>query len=191
MEVPSNVACSIGNQAIDKGNIGGQLRFYAWDAVMPCAGRICPAFISCTFVGKNKVEEIVADRERGLEEEIPRCGIMQNYLSSITDIIFRNYAEDLTEAQLYRIGMGLIPSYRQLCRLKIAELGLDSVTYTTDKGEPKMHPIFNAIRDQIVAIEKMWHTIGLNKLDDMDLDKSNNAYDAMQQEAKAYMANKK
>lgn len=191
MEVPQLVQNSIGSQSIEKGDIGGQLRFYAWDTVTPCTGRLCPTFMNCTFALKDKVEEIIENRERGIEEDIPRCGIMQNYLSSITSIIFRNYAEDLTEAQLYRIGMGLIPSYRQLCRLKIVELGLDSVTYTTINGEPKLHPIFHAIRDQIVSIEKMWHTIGLNKLDDLDLSKSNNAYDAMQEEANQSVLNRK
>ena len=183
MEVPNNVKLSIGNQAIEKGDIAGQLRFYAWDAVTPCAGRLCPAFMSCSFSRKHDVEVIIEDRERGLEVDLPRCGIMQNYLSAITEIIFRNYVEDLSEAQLYRVGMGLIPSYRLLCRLKIEELGVESVCYNNAKGERKLNPIFNAMRDQIITIEKIWHSIGFNKLDMLDADKSINDYSAMETEA--------
>jgi len=185
MELPSGLKQSIGNQAIEKGDIAGQLKFYAWDSVVPCSGRLCPAFAECTCMVKNEVEVIVARREEGIEIDIPRCGVMQNYLTSIVNIIFRNYAEELSEAQLYRIGMGLIPAYRQLCRLQIAELGLVHVTFTNSAGNAVMHPLLRAINDQISMIEKLWGTIGLNRLDMNEEDiPVLNAYDRMDKEAR-------
>jgi hypothetical protein len=191
MDVPLRVRRNIGTQAIEKGSVAGELKFFAWDALPACKGEMCPAFMECTYQLKDKVSEICRQRENGTEIALPPCGLMHNYLASVTEIIFRNYAEDLNEAQLYRIGMGLLPQYRQLCRLQIEELGLGSVVYHNDKGDPKLHPLFNAIRDQIVAIEKMWHTIGLNDLDKIDIEKSTNMYDAMATEAEAGVAAKK
>ncbi|MCK5862502.1 MAG: hypothetical protein KAH38_08455 [Candidatus Hydrogenedentes bacterium] len=183
MDVPKLVRKSIGSQSIVKGDIEGQLKYFAWDAVPNCTGPLCPAYLDCTFQRKEEVAELLEQRQNGLELELPRCGIMRGYLESVTEIIFRNYAEDLTETQLYRIGMGLVPQYRQLCRLQIEELGLNSVLYTTEKGDPRMHPLLGAIREQISVVEKMWHSIGLHKLDEDDMERSNNVYDAMNNEA--------
>lgn len=185
MEIPSGLKQSIGNQAIEKGDIAGQLMFYAWDAVVPCSGRLCPAYLECSCAVKDEVETIVERREEGIELELPRCGVMHNYLTSITNIIFRNYAEQLSEAQLYRIGMGLIPAYRQLCRLQIAELGLASVTFVNSAGNHVIHPLIRAINDQIGVIERLWATIGLNRLDQIEEDIPKlNAYDRMDKEAR-------
>ena len=191
MDVPKRVRRNIGSQAIEKGSVGGELKFFAWDALPSCQGMLCPAFSECKYTLKDSVSELCRQREEGIDVVLPPCGLMHNYLQSVTEIIFRNYAEDLNEAQLYRVGMGLLPAYRQLCRLQIEELGLRSVIYHTDKGDPKLHPLLNAIRDQSVAIEKMWHSIGLNKLDELDLQKSGNVYDAMNAEAVEAVAQKK
>jgi hypothetical protein len=184
MELPSGIKRSIGNQAITKGDIEGQLKFYAWDVVTPCMGTSCPAYMECSFSGKEDVDTIIRKREEGIELSIPCCQLMKSYLTSIVDIIFRNYAEELTEAQLYRIGMGLIPLYRQLCRFKIAELGLMSVLYVNATGNPAIHPLMKEIREQIIAIERMWITIGLHKIDQLEIEKDRiNPYDAMAKEA--------
>ena len=190
MEVPKLVRRSIGNQSIDKGDIQGQLKYYAWDAVPSCSGAMCPAYTDCSFLRKTEVADLKEKRAEGLEVEFPRCGIMRGYLESVTEIIFRNYAEELTESQLYRIGMGMIPQYRQLCRLQIEELGLHSILYQNPTGEPRIHPLLGAIREQISTVEKMWHSIGLHKLDEADAKKSTNVYDAMNYEAQQKIADK-
>ncbi len=191
MDTPKDIANNVGNQDIAKGNIAGQLHFYAWDAITHCRGAMCPAFDECDADVKSEVQALVEMRTRGYVVEIPKCEIMKQYLESVTSMLFRNYAEDWNEAQLYRIGMGLIPQYRQLCRLQIEELGLVGMTYVTEKGDPRLHPLVTAIRDQIVAIEKMWHSIGLPAMDDADLKRSNNAYDTMNREAIANMGKNK
>ena len=183
MEVPKKVQNRLRSQEIDKGSVEGELKFYAWDTVAVCSGTMCPAFADCTFPVKNTVAELYAEREKGNAVGVPPCKLMDNYLTSVTDIIFRNYAEDLNEAQLFRIGMGMLPMYRQLCKLQIEELGLRSVLYHNEKGDPRLHPLINAIRDQVNAIEKMWNSIGLNELDKLDTEKSANVYDAMNREA--------
>ena len=183
MNIPKRVQRNIGTPAIEKGDIAGELKFYAWDTLPVCQGKLCPAYLECTFVFKDSVADLCKQREEGIAVELPKCGLMHNYLLSVTEIIFRNYAEDLNEAQLYRIGMGLLPQYRQLCRFQIEELGLTSVVYHTDKGDPRLHPLFTAIREQINAIEKMWGTIGLNDLDKLDTAAFGNVYDAMNAEA--------
>ncbi len=190
MELPLRLKRSIGTQSIEKGDVEGQLMYYAWDALPSCTGRFCPAFTDCSFSRKMEVADIMEQRENGVEMELPKCGIMRGYLTTITQVIFRNYMEDLTEAQLYRIGMGLIPMYRQLCRLQIEELGLHSMLYTNDKGDPKIHPLNNAIREQIIAIERLWQTIGLNKLDEVEAAKIRNAYDRMNDEAQKRIKDK-
>jgi hypothetical protein len=130
-----------------KGYYRGSIKMVAWSAVHLCQKRRCPAYDACKF------------------QKSGRCALMMSYLGAFSEMIHAEFGEEIVkrgERFLYQIGMHLIPLYRILCKLKIAEFGVVSPTFTTDKGVIKPHPIFREIRDTIRAISMMWERLGLN-----------------------------
>jgi hypothetical protein len=163
--IPDGLRKKFTGTEIDKGMYEGQLCMYAWTAIPTCSGRGCPAYIECTCSDKDVADERRMMVLEGNDVEVPKCGILVDYMESISNIIFRNYGESLTEPQLYRIGMHLFPLYKILGKLKIAELA-DGPVMTLDKGGiRRMSPIFKEIREQIKLIESTWSSIGLQLLD--------------------------
>jgi len=120
----------------------GSIMLYSWDVVQECIGDDCPAYLICKF------------------KKVGRCYAQTQYLRAISSVVFRNY-QNLTEPQLYRIGMHLVPLYKTLIRLKIEELGVTSVLYTDGRGNKRVNPLFKEIRETIKTIESTWKTIGL------------------------------
>jgi len=95
-----------------------------------------------------------------------KCGVQTEYMEVVTEIIVRNFKEELSEGDLYRVGMHLIPMYNVLCKLKIAMVGVIDPVVTTARGSVAMHPIFKEFRQQIKAIEDAWRSIGISEFPD-------------------------
>jgi len=95
-----------------------------------------------------------------------KCGVQTEYMEVITEIIIRNFKEELSESDLYRVGMHLIPLYNVLCKLKIAMVGVEQVTVHGPRGGIAMHPIFKEFRQQIKIIEDTWKSIGISEFPD-------------------------
>lgn len=122
-----------------------------WDHVPDCRGVNCPAYRPCHWTSKDTVGS--------------KCYVIMTYLRSITNRIFREVGCDITQIQKSRVGLELIPLYRLLIRLKIEELGVGSLSYTTPKGMIAIHPIVKEIRETIKAIEGVMAAIGIHDLD--------------------------
>jgi len=121
-----------------------KLSLYSWDVVQDCRVKQCPAFKDCTYTKSGK------------------CGVMMQYMKATSAMFFSNFAEELDEAGFYRIGMHLMPLYRVLCKLKIAEVGVAKVIITGATGRKYVNPIFREIRDCIKLIESLWSNMGLS-----------------------------
>ena len=80
-------------------------------------------------------------------------------------MVLQNFGNDLTEPELYRVGMQLIPLYKQLARLKIVEMSLTTraMVEETKGGTSKMHPVLKEIRECIRAINAEWREIGISR----------------------------
>jgi hypothetical protein len=89
---------------------------------------------------------------------------MLKYLKAVTQVIMTNYEKNLDEGQLYRVGMHIVPLYRNLCRFKIYELGVGSVVHTDEKGKRTVDPIYKEIREHIKLIEQMWKSVGITSV---------------------------
>ncbi|MCP3681909.1 MAG: hypothetical protein GY861_04390 [bacterium] len=77
-------------------------------------------------------------------------------------MIFKNFSDVLDEPMLYQIGIHLMPLYKNLCKLKIEELGVkQAVTMNTKSGRDQINPIYKEIREHIKIIQMMWRDIGL------------------------------
>lgn len=128
-----------------------KIKLYSWDVLPMCRSDECPAAHYCHYLtGKAEPE---------------RCWVIGKYIKHTVDVIFGNIGDKMTEAQLFRVGTGLIPLYRNLARLKIEEAGLVSPNIETVKGTPVPHPIYKEIRAYIKDIEALWKSIGIENLD--------------------------
>jgi hypothetical protein len=140
-----------GKLVVSKGNFGGdrEMKQYMFDACPNCRVDECPAADICDYE---------TTKENGT-----KCEFMKKYIGSIVDTIMRNMVVE-SEFQLYRIGMHLVPLYKNLCRLQIEEMGVRRVVQLTPKGSWQIHPIYNEIRQHISMIEKTWRSIGIHDI---------------------------
>ena len=146
-------------------------QLYSWDAVPDCTDDLCPAFNYCEFSLTKQREA----KERQEEPTNPgnnsqignRCYTQLTYVRDVLGLI-TGAIKGLDEVTLFKIGSHLVPLYSMWCRLKIAELGVTDVVYTTARGTICIHPIYKELRDTAMKIEMMWEKIGLRYLKDKD-----------------------
>lgn len=140
---------------ISKGFFAEDTLFYAWDAVDFCSGTNCIATEVCPYTqsGINKATGKFEQR---------KCAVQKNFLRSLSVILYRNYYEIISESQLYRIGMHLMPLYKMLSKLYIVELGVERVAYSDAKGMVRVHPVYKEIRETVKSISQEWHNLGLS-----------------------------
>lgn len=144
--IPSYMQERMGKMGVMKGKTDdGAVSLYSWDAVAECEVENCPAYLNCPYQKEGK------------------CHAQVQYLKAVTSIVFNNF-DEITEPQLYRVGMHLVPLYKTLCRMKLEEIGTTSVAYTDSKGNRKVNPIFREIRETIKVIELTWKSIGLDRI---------------------------
>ncbi|MDY6957897.1 MAG: hypothetical protein SVK08_01935 [Halobacteriota archaeon] len=126
-----------------------RIKLYSWDVLPLCRSDNCPAANFCHYLtGKAEPE---------------RCWVIGKYIKHTVDVIFGNIGDRMTEAQLFRVGTGLIPLYRNLARLKIEEAGMVSPVALRKGMTPQ--PIYKEIRATIKDIEALWKSIGIENLD--------------------------
>ena len=129
-----------------------QIKLFSWDALPDCKWDDCNAWQLCPYY-------------RNTAKRRPKnCLVIGKYIKNATDVILGNIGEQLTESQMFRIGTGLIPLYRNLARFKLEEACLESTMVEGQHG-PKPHPIYKAIGDHIRQIEVLWKSIGLHDMD--------------------------
>jgi hypothetical protein len=87
------------------------------------------------------------------------------FLNGVVETFIRG--QDLTQEQMWKIGMRLMPMYKTWCKLLIfeASVSLDKVAYKTQKDEWKVHPIFKAISDHHDKIERAERRMGIERKD--------------------------
>jgi hypothetical protein len=146
--IPYHFYNDVGKLKVPRGthNKGG-VALYSWDVIPECEKEKCPAFHLCDYKKQGK------------------CQVQMSYMKSIQYILFHNFADEMTESALFRATTGLLPLYQQFCELKIKKLALNpsALTYMTDRGLIKMHPILKELRECVRLIEMTWHSLGLGK----------------------------
>jgi hypothetical protein len=166
-KVPDRFYERLGYMDIAKGSMGGEddteKRLFSWNAIMPC-NHFCSVIEVCPFRNCRKpiVEDPVQDRDKGHDPRQVKCFVMVKYLKSVSSVILENFGEDLLESELLRVGMHLMPLYKNLCRLKIEEMGI-SLVVDTETG--RISPIYREMRATIKDIEGLWNSLGLLELE--------------------------
>jgi len=135
-----------GTLTISRGHHKGEKALFSWDITVECTDTACPASGVCEY------------------ERVGKCKAMTLYLKGVTNVVIGEHIDELSESQLFRIGMHMVPLYRTLVRMKIEELGVGRIIQSDDKGKLSAHPIYKEMREQIKLIEMMWKTIGLHDI---------------------------
>ena len=168
-----------GTMKVKRGKSPAGKQLWSWDALTECTNHACPAAARCHYIR----EDLVAPE---------KCQVMLKYLKAVSQVVFGQYEAVLDEGQLYRVGMHIIPLYRNLCRFKIYELGLRSVVHSDDKGKVSVDPVYKEIREHIKLLEQMWKSVGLTgsnalvpPLGDEDFHPDANYYEEMEKGAMA------
>ncbi len=166
----------LGSMAVQKGNNTEGNMTYSWDVGQKCQHQDCPAIVECHY--EEKIEE------GGI------CKVMRNYIRSAAVVLYESQ-KGISAAQRFQIGMQIMPLYRILCKLKIAEVGVINPVYHTERGSIGVHPIFKEIRETIKSIDVVWRGLGVKPkaqpITDFGKATGGNYYDAMEKAALADM----
>ena len=73
------------------------------------------------------------------------------------------FRSQLTEPVLFKIGMHLVPQYKMLLKMKLAEMGIEGVIGVDLNGKPYIHPIYKEIRETIKCVNATWALLGLDE----------------------------
>jgi hypothetical protein len=154
MESTDNVQpnINISSDSFEKGLVREGKTLIAWDAIQECY-ESCPIHQDC----KCKPAK-----------EKSKCIVQVQYLTSLTDMIFRTYRY-LNDDVLYKIGMHIVPLYSMLCRQKIVEKSVVNITYEDNKGVTRVHPIYKEIRETMRMILDSWKSIGVLEMPNPNL----------------------
>ena len=131
----------IGGVAIHKGKNGtDDTPIVLWDAIPKCDIDTCPIVERCPY-SKNG-----------------HCGLRLAYQKHIVDMVLGSL-ESVTEEQMLKIGMHLIPLYTQLIAMKVE--ALEAPVMVVARGATIPNPLFKEIRSVIKDISFVLKDIGI------------------------------
>ena len=137
-----------GTMKVRRGTSAEGNQLWSWDALIACTAEQCPAATRCHYLTPPLTPP-------------DKCQVMLKYLKAVTQVIMTNYEKNMDEGQLYRVGMHIVPLYRNLCRFKIYEMGVRNVVERDDKGKKTVDPVYKEIREHIKLLEQMWKSVGI------------------------------
>ena len=120
-----------------------------WDPATLCNEK-CPIYDDCPYVKEG------------------RCSLERTYMNGIYNTLIsphpnQGIADMLSDIELQRVGIHLIPLYHQLIRLKKEAFAVKQMTVTNKQGSVNIHPVFKEIREVIRCISKEIKEIGINE----------------------------
>jgi hypothetical protein len=151
--IPTGVQNKLGDGRLEKGR-WGQQGFYllAWDFADLCTGQECPLADICEYRGRR-----IGGKDN------PKCKMQQRYLKNVMSAVVSKLhrKNEVTEEGVIKLGYHMLPLYAQLFKFKCYEYrGGHDLVYTSDKGTPKVHPVYKEIREIIKTITGVWKEIG-------------------------------
>ena len=132
----------IGGIAIHKGKKDGEsVPIVMWDAIPKCDPDTCPIVDLCPY-NKNG-----------------NCTLRVNYQKHIVDSVLASIKE-ITEEQMLKVGMHLIPLYTQLIQMKMIALNADPMVVS--RGSLVPNPVYKEIRIIIREVSACLRDIGIS-----------------------------
>jgi hypothetical protein len=124
--------------------------FPVWTAIQDCEGTECVSARVCPYFS--------TDINR-------KCVVMMKYLKQVEKMTLDTFGNEMDDFDLFRVGMHLVPLYKQLARFKIIEMSVTSrgITEMTKSGTTKVNSLFKEIREVVKAIDSTWRELGVVK----------------------------
>jgi len=145
MRKPPHYAVRSGTTHLMKGQVEG-IKYYVWDLVDDCRLEKCEAYGVCEFAKKiNMVKE---------NNQPKKCRVMYWWLKGAAEVYFKN-VNNMDQVTVWRIGMRLMQMNRTLCKLVIAEAGLDSYLSVTHRGNITCITLSKLISDLQMKIDRL------------------------------------
>ena len=138
----------LGLQKYQKGTIDGK-RFPIWDVVQDCEPH-CPLKRDCIYTIEKK------------NGTTPKCKLQGSFLKTMMDITLDNLPDrNKTEYHLQKIGLTLIPLFKQLVTMQMLEQSLQEATLGED-NKLKIHPVYKEIRIITKDLDKCLVSLGIH-----------------------------
>lgn len=146
----------------------GSQSMMMWDVAMDCLKEDCPFHNKCSFVKK------------GTE----KCTAQVEYVNIVYMAMMDRFdVAKITDEQIIKIGMQIIPLYTQLFKMKMIEYGLDyrGVVNEGKGGSLSIHPVYKEIRELMKTINSVWKSVGnenirINRKGSKDISKDVDGY---------------
>lgn len=158
--IPTSVQNHMGKAKMEKGNWNG-VYLIAWDVAEDCTHEECPLYEKCAYKDHWHMKK----EGQGKPGYTNKCLLQQRYLKNVLHAVIEKMAlrQDNNKEQVIRMGLHITPLYAQLFKFKVWEYGNQELVYTSEKGTPKVHPVYKEIREIIKTIEGVWTKIGGGK----------------------------
>lgn len=130
----------------------GSQSMYMWDVVMDCMHHDCPLHHRCPYF--RRIKKI---------KNLDKCKVQMEYINIVYKALMDRFdCAKITNEQVMRIGMQVLPLYTQLFKMKMIEfnVGMDDVVSKSGKGGKSIHPIYKEIRELIKTINTVWKSVG-------------------------------
>ena len=131
-----------------KGKAAGanDIRMYTWDLIDNCRLDKCECYSVCDFPKTTNM--VKADGSP------KKCRVMYWYMKGAAEVLFADI-DQMNQYMVWRIGMRLLPMYRSLCKLQIAEAGLSSAVYINTRGDISVNQIHKTICSVQESIDRI------------------------------------
>lgn len=163
--IPTTIQNHLGSGKIEKGRwkLYGETSedgFYllAWDFARKCDGKKCPIWHLCEY----KDSWMMREDKQGEPGATSNCMLHQRYLKNVIHAVVQKMKDrkDVTQEGVIKLGYQLLPLYDQLFKFKMWEYGNEELVYISEKGTPKVHPVYKEIREIVKTISGVWREIG-------------------------------
>jgi hypothetical protein len=165
------------------------LSFPVWSAVQDCEQQECVSVEVCPYMGPEGLVMMGQPRKDG-QPNRSKCQVMLKYLKQVEGMVSKRKDLDLDEFDWFKVGIHIIPLYKQLCRFKIIEMSIPTakVSEMTKQGTTKVHSIFKEIRECLKSIDLAWRELDINtkkvrKLEPDFVEPKRGYYEVMEKEA--------
>lgn len=162
--IPTSIQNHLGDGRLEKGRWKTQNNeeegFYllAWDFAKKCDGEKCPIYHLCEYKNTWKMQK----EKQGTPGATSNCMLHQRYLKNVIHAVVEKMKnkDDVTQEGVIKLGYQLLPLYDQLFKFKMHEYANEDLIYISEKGTPKVHPIYKETREIIKTISSVWREIG-------------------------------
>ncbi len=167
-KLPREVRDTVGKGQINKGSWKGNdflsqehekqdsLYLVAWDFVEKCAGENCPLYNICEYK-----DWWLMNRNRNPSD---KCLMQSYYMKNVISAFLGSMKKSkMDEQAVLQMGYHLLPLYSQLFKFKCWEFANHELVYVSEKGTPKVHPVYKEIREIIKTINGVWKDLSQYK----------------------------